>query len=168
MYRALMCFAARKSTRRGGPRAQLPRHPSAAIDRRQSLRQRPSGSGLARALRHRDDRTPSRRAPDADARWSSFAPLPQALASRTLLRLASSFSSARDPLGVSRRKLLWDGSPWLHENPFPLSVTLAKEDTAGGHDTQKWSLELLVRVQNGKQSHWRRSGSLFLGYEARC
>ena len=39
------------------------------------------------------------------------------------------------PLGVSRRQLLWDGSPWVHENPFPLSVTLAKEATAGEHDS---------------------------------
>jgi hypothetical protein len=50
-------------------------------------------------------------------------------------RLASSFSTTRDPLGVSRRQLLWDGSPWVHENPFPLSVTLAKEATAGEYDS---------------------------------
>src|SRR6185295_19354239 len=66
---------------------------------------------------------------------SPSAALPQALVCGTAFRLASSFSTTRDPPGVSSRKLLWDGSPWVHENPFPLSVTLAKEATAGEHDS---------------------------------
>src|SRR5438876_7504396 len=66
---------------------------------------------------NRNDRTASRRAPKADARWSPSASLPPTLASRTTFRLAASFSAARDSLGVPRRELLRHGSSRLHSNP---------------------------------------------------
>src|SRR5206468_1167087 len=72
---------------------------------------------VGRALWHRNDRTASRRAPKADARWSPSASLPPTLASRTTFRLAASFSAARDSLGVPRRELLRHGSSRLHANP---------------------------------------------------
>src|SRR5207244_8782354 len=75
------------------------------------------GSRVGRALWHRNDRTASRRAPKADARWSPSASLPPTLASRTTFRLAASFSAARDSLGVPRRELLRHGSSRLHANP---------------------------------------------------
>lgn len=69
----------------------------------------------------------------------------------TAYRLASSFSSTCDLLGISRRKLLWDGSPGRNENPFPLSVTWQRKLRPGSMTTQKLSLEL-VRVLSGKQT----------------
>src|SRR5205807_2159218 len=75
------------------------------------------GPRFGQALLHRNDRTASRRAPKADARWSPSASLPPTLASRTTFRLAASFSAARDSLGVPRRELLRHGSSRLHANP---------------------------------------------------
>jgi hypothetical protein len=62
------------------------------------------------------NRTASRSAPAPDAGRSSFAPLPQTLASRATFRLAPSLSSAGDPVGVPCRELLRHGPPRVHAN----------------------------------------------------
>jgi|ERR1700734_914153 Putative transposase of IS4/5 family (DUF4096) len=74
------------------------------------------GPRSGRALRHRDDRTPSRRAPGIHTGGSPVAALPQALASGTTLCLAAPFSPLGYRLGVSRRELFRHGAPRLHTN----------------------------------------------------
>ena len=98
------------------PRAQLPRHPPGAVDRRQSVRQRPPGPRSGRALWHRDDRTASRTAPGTRHRtaalrryrsvgeWNDSSP-------------GCTLSSLGDPLGVPHRELLRHGPSRLHANP---------------------------------------------------
>jgi hypothetical protein len=99
-------FAARKPTCRSRPQTPLPRPPPAVIDQRASRRQRPPGLRSGGASRHRDNRTPSRRAPHPDRGRLSLAPALNTLVSGTTGCLAASFSSAGDRPGVPRRNLL--------------------------------------------------------------
>jgi hypothetical protein len=102
-------FAARRPTCRSRPRPQLPRLPPAVIDQRASRRQQPPGLRSGGESRHRDNRTPSRRAPHPDRERSSLASVPNTLVSGATGCLAASFSSAGDRPGVPRRNVLRHG-----------------------------------------------------------